>query len=147
MIEKSANGLLTDAELVILQNQDLAMLSRFEQAKNLTVTLLKKWLVDYKFKDWLTHGTTPAKIGQAVTLVEKQERAEEIAKLLSDNKLWHSHGRMIGISTLRAILKLKIEDYSNDKPRRDKIIAYNDLLTDYITRHDFKHFLHSRIYF
>lgn len=147
MIEKSANGLLTDAELVILQNQDLAMLSRFEQAKNLTVTLLKKWLVDYKFKDWLTHGTTPAKLGQAVTLVEKQERAEEIAKLLSDNKLWHSHGRMIGISTLRAILKLKIEDYSNDKPRRDKIIAYNDLLTDYITRHDFKHFLHSRIYF
>ncbi len=147
MIEKSANGLLTDAELVILQNQDLAMLSRFEQAKNLTVTLLKKWLVDYKFKDWLTHGTTPAKLGQAVTLLEKQERAEEIAKLLSDNKLWHSHGRMIGISTLRAILKLKIEDYSNDKPRRDKIIAYNDLLTDYITRHDFKHFLHSRIYF
>lgn len=147
MIEKSANGLLTDAELVILQNQDLAMLSRFEQAKNLTVTLLKKWLVDYKFKDWLTHRTTPAKLGQAVTLVEKQERAEEIAKLLSDNKLWHSHGRMIGISTLRAILKLKIEDYSNDKLRRDKIIAYNDLLTDYITRHDFKHFLHSRIYF
>lgn len=147
MIEKSANGLLTDAELVILQNQDLAMLSRFEQAKNLTVTLLKKWLVDYKFKDWLTHGTTPAKLGQVVTLLEKQERAEEIAKLLSDNKLWHSHGRMIGISTLRAILKLKIEDYSNDKPRRDKIIAYNDLLTDYITRHDFKHFLHSRIYF
>lgn len=147
MIEKSANRILTDAELVILQNQDLAMLSRFEQAKNLTVTLLKKWLVDYKFKDWLTHGTTPAKLGQAVTLLEKQERAEEIAKLLSDNKLWHSHGRMIGISTLRAILKLKIEDYSNDKPRRDKIIAYNDLLTDYITRHDFKHFLHSRIYF
>ncbi len=147
MIEKSANGLLTDAELVILQNQDLAMLSRFEQAKNLTVTLLKKWLVDYKFKDWLTHETTPAKLGQAVTLLEKQERAEEIAKLLSDNKLWHSHGRMIGISTLRAILKLKIEDYSNDKPRRDKIIAYNDLLTDYITRNDFKHFLHSRIYF
>lgn len=147
MIEKSANGLLTDAELVILQNQDLAMLSRFEQAKNLTVTLLKKWLVDYKFKDWLTHETTPAKLGQAVTLAEKQERAEDIAKLLSDNKLWHSHGRMIGISTLRAILKLKIEDYSNDKPRRDKIIAYNDLLTDYIIRHDFKHFLHSRIYF
>lgn len=147
MIEKSANNTLTDAELVILQNQDLAMLSRFEQAKNLTITLLKKWLVDYKFKDWLTHGTTQAKLGQAVTLDEKKERAEEIAKLLSDNKLWHSHGRMIGISTLQVILKLKIEDYSNQRERRSKIIAYNDLLTDYITRHDFKHFLHSRIYF
>lgn len=147
MIEKSAQGLLTDAELVILQNQDLAMLSRFEQAKNLTITLLKKWLVDYKFKDWLTHNTTPSKLGQPVTQVEKKDRAEEIAKLLSDNKLWHSHGRMIGISTLQAILKLKIEDYSNDKPRRDKIISYSDLLTDYVTRHDIKHFLHSRIYF
>lgn len=147
MIEKSANSTLTDAELVILQNQDLAMLSRFEQAKNLTVTLLKKWLVDYKFKDWLTHSSTQSKLGQPVTLDEKKERAEEIAKLLSDNKLWHSHGRMIGISTLQGILRLKIEDYSNDTARRSKIIAYNDLLTDYITRHDFKHFLHSRSYF
>jgi len=147
MIAKSAKGELTDAEFVLLQNQDLAMLSRFEQAKNLTITLLKKWLVEYKFKDWSTHATTPEKLGNAVTLDEKKERAEEIARLLSDNKLWHSHGRMIGMSTLRTVLKLKIEDYSNDKPRRDKIIAYNDLLTDYITRHDFKHFLHSRIYF
>lgn len=147
MIEKSANNTLTDAELVILQNQDLAMLSRFEQAKNLTVTLLKKWLVDYKFKDWLTHGTTQEKLGLPVTLGEKEERAEEIAKLLSDNKLWHSHGRMIGISTLQKVLKLKIEDYSSDTARRSKIIAYNDLLTDYITRHDFKYFLHSRSYF
>ena len=34
MIQKSSEGLLTDAELVILQNLDLAMLSRYEQAKN-----------------------------------------------------------------------------------------------------------------
>ncbi len=49
MIEKSAFGNLTDAELVIFQNLDLAMLSRYEQAKNLTITLLKRWLVEYKF--------------------------------------------------------------------------------------------------
>ncbi|MGH8476352.1 MAG: SDH family Clp fold serine proteinase [Methylococcales bacterium] len=59
MIKKSESGELTDAELIIFQNQDLAMLSRFEQAKNLTITLLKKWLVDYKFKDWETHQSTP----------------------------------------------------------------------------------------
>ena len=35
MIKKSADGTITDAELIILQNQDLAMLSRYEQAKNL----------------------------------------------------------------------------------------------------------------
>lgn len=100
MIEKSAKGTLTDAELVILQNLDLAMLSRYEQAKNLTITLLKRWLVEYKFRDWTTHATNPAKLGQPVTEAEKKDRAEEIAKLLSDNKIWHSHGRKIGVQTL-----------------------------------------------
>lgn len=113
----------------------------------LTITLLKKWLVEYKFKDWLIHSTTPAKLGTPVTDEEKIERAEEIARLLSDNKLWHSHDRMIGISTLQTVLKLKIEDYSNDKVKRSKIIAYNGLLTDYITRHDFQYFFHNRNYF
>lgn len=101
MIAKSAAGILTDAELVILQNLDLAMLSRFEQAKNLTITLLKKWLVEYKFKDWKVHGTNPEKIGQEVTEDEKQQRAQEIALLLSDNKIWHSHGRKIGVRTVQ----------------------------------------------
>ena len=90
MIEKSANNQLTEAEFIILQNQDLAMLSQFEQAKNLTITLIKKWLVEYKFKDWSTHRTNPDKKGQNVTLEEKEERAEEIANILSDNKIWHS---------------------------------------------------------
>ncbi len=41
LIEKATKGTLTDAELIILQNQDLATLERYEQAKNLTITLLK----------------------------------------------------------------------------------------------------------
>jgi len=87
MIKRSASGELTDAELLIFQTQDLAMLSRYEQAKNLTITLLKKWLVEYKFKDWLTHQTAPALLGQPVTHEQRVARAEEIATLLSDNKL------------------------------------------------------------
>ena len=114
MIQRSATDALTDAELVILQNQDLAMLSQFEQAKNLTITLLKNWLVEYKFKDWVTHQTTPALQGQPVTQAEKEARAEEIASILSNNKLWHSHGRKIGAKTLTNVLKLKIEDYTED---------------------------------
>ena len=82
MIQKSRQGTLTDAELVILQNLDLAMLSRYEQAKNLTITLLKKWLVEYKFKDWVNHRSDPKKLGQPVTPEEKQQRAEEIATLV-----------------------------------------------------------------
>lgn len=147
MIEKSARGTLTDAELVILQNLDLAMLSRFEQAKNLTITLLKKWLVEYKFKDWKTHGTNPAKIGQEVTQDEKDQRAEEIAILLSDNKIWHSHGRKIGVRTIQNLLKLKIEDYSTNVEMRSKILSYSEFITDYINRHDFPFFLHNRRYF
>jgi len=147
MIKKSAAGELTDAELIIFQTQDLAMLSRFEQAKNLTITLLKKWLVEFKFKDWEIHQTTPSLLNQPVTHEQKVARAEDIATMLSDNKLWHSHGRMIGISTLKTVLRLKIEDYSKDTDLRAKILAYSDFLTDYISRHDYKHFLHSRCFF
>ncbi len=147
MIKKSADGTLTDAELVILQNLDLAMLSRYEQAKNLTITLLKRWLVDYKFRDWTSHGTNPAKLGQPVTEQEKQERAEEIAKLLSDNKIWHSHGRKIGVRTLQQLLRLKIEDFSTDTDFRAKIRSYAEFITDYINRHEYPFFLHSRRYF
>lgn len=147
MIDKSAKGILTDAELVILQNLDLAMLSRYEQAKNLTITLLKRWLVEYKFRDWTVHSTNPAKKGQAVTLSEKEERAEEIAKILSDNKIWHSHGRKIGVRTLQELLRLQIQDYSSETELRAKIRAYSEFITDYINRHDYTTFLHSRCFF
>jgi hypothetical protein len=147
MIAKSAQGALTDAELVMLQNLDLAMLSRYEQAKNLTITLLKKWLVEYKFKDWRTHGTNADKKGRPVTDDEKRQRAEEIANLLSNNRIWHSHGRKIGVQTLRTLLKLKIEDYSTDAELRTKIRGYSEFLTEYINRHEWPFFLHSRRYF
>jgi hypothetical protein len=147
LLEKAKNSTITQAEFLILQGQDLAMLSRYEQAKNLTITLLKKWLVDYKFKDWSTHNTTEGKKGMPVTQDEKKERAEEIAKILGDNKYWHSHGRMIGIDTLRNVLKLKVEDYSKDITLRTKIRQYNDLIVEYIVKTNFKLFLHSRNYF
>jgi hypothetical protein len=147
MIEKSRTGNLSDAELLILQTQDLGQLSRFEQAKNLTITLLKTWLVKYKFKDWTVHQTTPDLVGKPVTLREKEKRAEDIAQLLSDNKLWHSHGRFIGMSTLRDLLRLKIEDYSQNEELRAKIRDYSRLLTDYVKRSRNEFFLHSRSYF
>lgn len=147
LLEKSRNNTLTPAEFVILQNQDLALLSRYEQAKNLTITLLKKWLVEYKFDNWKTHRTSPSKKDKPVTLDEKKERAEQIAVMLGDNKLWHSHGRMIGIKTLKDIIRLEIDDYSNDDKLRTLIRSYNDLLTEYIARTNYKIFLHSRNYF
>jgi hypothetical protein len=147
LLDKAATGQLTNAEFLVLQSQDLAVLSRYEQARDLTVTLLKKWLVEYKFRDWVTHGTDPNKKGKKVALAEKQERAEEIARLLGNNKLWHSHGRMIGPDTLTSVLRLRINDYSKDTNLQPLVRSYNDLLTEYIAREGYKMFLHCRDYF
>lgn len=142
---KSEKGeLLTEAEMLILNNQDLARLSRFEQARNLTVTLLKKWLVDYKFKDWVTHQSDPQRKGQPVTMEEKKARSEEIAIKLGNNKHWHSHSRMIGIRELTDECKLLIDDYTDDKKKKDLIRDYNDLITEYIVKNEFQYFLHSK---
>ena len=143
LIEKSARNELTEAEFLILQKIDLAELRSYEMARGLTVSLLKKWLVEYKFKKWTIHNSTKSK----VTTIEKNKRAEEIAKILGDNSLWQSHGRLIGINTLTEILKLKIEDYSNKIERRELIRNYNDLITEYILRHGAKVFIHSRVFF
>lgn len=142
LIEKARNNTLTNAEFAILQNQDLATLSAYEQAKNLTITLLKEWLVEYKFRDWQKH-----KDGSVVTGDEKEQRAEEIASLLGDNKIWHSHGRMIGINRLKKFLKLKIEDYSRENALRTKIRSYNDMIVNYISKNNYSFFLHSKNWF
>ncbi len=147
LLAKARDGTITRAEFLVFQSLDLAMLSRYEQARDLTVTLLKKWLVQYKFKDWEIHGTTPVTRGHRVTQEDKQRRAEEIAKDLGDNKLWHSHGRMISATTLHARLRLKIDDYSTDAKLRQLVRSYNDLLIEYILRSSYPLFMHSRNHF
>jgi hypothetical protein len=139
MIGKSAEGKLTQAELIMLREQDIAMLRRFEQARDLTIELLKEWLVKYKFKNWNTHQNE-----KPVSNEEKIERATEIARDLSNNKLWHSHGRSIDVEALTNILKLKIEDYSNELTLKLLIREYNDLICQYIIRNNSEAFLHSR---
>lgn len=143
LIQKSSKDELTEAEFLILQKIDLAELRSYEMARNLTINLLKEWLVKFKFKDWSIHNSN----GKDVTLEEKTIRAEEIASKLSNNSIWHSHGRSIGIKTLTNVLKLKIEDYSNEDVLRELIRNYNDLICEYIIRIGGKAFVHSRVYF
>ncbi len=128
-ITRKAN--LTEADIVFLKSIDLAKLGWFEQARELSIDLLKSWLVKYKFKNWDVHRTHNK--DKPVTDEEKQERAREIAKMLSDNTLWHSHGRHIDIKRLKA-LRLEIEDYSNNKKLVNAIREYNDSLTSYADR-------------
>jgi hypothetical protein len=132
LVEKSRNNQITPAEFALLEKQDLAMLRFYEQSRDLSISLLKQWLVEYKFKNWETHRTTNP--GTPVTHQDKINRAREIAELLSDNQTWHSHGRMIGMQTLQNIVKLEIDDYGSDQELQQHIRTYSDTLCDYFYR-------------
>ena len=41
----------------MFKEMDLAWLSSIEQARELSISLLKDWLVKYKFKNWNAHET------------------------------------------------------------------------------------------
>lgn len=144
LIQKSLAGTLSGAEYGIIQSQDQAMLASYEQARDLSVSLLKQWLVEFKFKDWVVHRTDATKLNQQVTAEEKAERAEQIAKQLGDHRHWNSHGRMIGLNTVKSLLRLEVEDYSGNDTLRELVRAYNDLFTDYCYRQNIPVALHSK---
>ncbi|WP_291855130.1 hypothetical protein [Marinilabilia sp.] len=146
LIQKARDNDLTQAEFLILKDFDLAELRGYEQAKELTIALLKNWLVNYKFKNWKTHNSNPSKAGMEVTDIEKQERAEEIADKLSDNKKWKSHGRPINIDCLESQMKLKIENYTKNDQLRNLIRSYYELLSDYINKNGFPIFVQTRLF-
>ena len=131
VLEITKKGQLAPADVVMLKSLDLAKLALFEQARDLSVDLLKRWLVDYKFRNWTVHRTTNP--GAIVTDHEKAERAEQIARDLADHKRWRSHGRSLDIAKM-AELKIEIDDYSDIPDLRSAIRSYNDLLTGFIDR-------------
>lgn len=147
LINKSKSNQLTDAEFLMLRELDLAQLRSYEQAKELTISLLEEWLVQYKFRQWTIHRSSPLKKGTPVTEQEKRERARQIAEKLSDTKRWHSHGRAISRGTLVTELRLEIDDFSSDENLRPLVRKYSDLLTGYIVRMGYTFFLHSRYHF
>lgn len=140
MIEKSKNGTLTSAEFLVFKDIDLGEIRSYEQARNLTIDLLEKWLALYKFKNWTTH-----KDGRIVTLEEKKERAKEIGQSLSDSNYWKSHGRPITINELTTgNLRLKIEDYGKNQELANLIDCYYEYIMEFILTHNFRTFIHSR---
>ncbi len=143
LLAKAQNNTLSQAEFIILKDFDLAELRGYEQAKDLTIALLEKWLVKFKFKNWDKHRTNPELIEKKVTEEQKVERAKEIASHLSDNNKWKSHGRPIDIEALKE-LRLEIDDYSNDKTRRTLIRDYYELVADYVLSRGYRNFVHTR---
>lgn len=125
---KSAEGGLTTAEYAMLSKLDLGELYQFERAKALTEDLLINWLSNYKFKNW-THTEST---NRPVTKEMKEARANAIAQELNNLERWHSHGRGIGINTLRNELNLKIDDFSKDEKLSKSIKHYFALLANYV---------------
>ena len=142
--EKAQGGQLTTAEYALLNKLDLGELYQFEQARELSIDLLIKWLSQYKFKNWKEMQT------RQITVTEEMrvERAREIAALLNDPEKWHSHGRAIDMQTLRGEeVKLKIDSFEDDSDLCEKTRGYFELLKDYMHREQLISFVHTREYF
>ncbi|MBI4227733.1 MAG: serine dehydrogenasease, partial [Candidatus Omnitrophica bacterium] len=131
LVKKSQDGQLSTAEMAFLvQKFDPAELYRYEQERELSVSLLKEWLVRYKFKNWKTTATKRRRVTQTM----REARAEEIARKLNDTEHWHSHSRGISINVLRKDLKLLIEDFGKIELLNTKVKTYYKLLKDYMMR-------------
>jgi hypothetical protein len=132
-VKKSQEGELTSAELTyFVENFDPAELYQYEQETELSIALLEEWLAKYKFKNW---RNTESK-GTKVTVKIRKQRAEEIARRLSDTKRWHSHSRGIPMEVLRRDLKLLINDFGGDPDLGPAVQGYYHLLKDYCFKRD-----------
>lgn len=141
LLKKAVDGTLTTAEAqLMIDGFDQAELYQYEQAKELSIALLKDWLVKYKFKDW--HTTETRRV--PVTDVMRVERAAAIAETLSNPDKWHSHGYGISMEVLRRDLNLKIEDFDKDPDLGKEVKSYHNLLDDYMTKRGNEGVVHTR---
>jgi len=130
------------AELAYLVHKfDPAKLFHIEQSIEHSKSLLKEWLPKYKFKDWKITDKSKTK----VTKKDREKRASDIAEILGDAKRWHSHGRGITIKELESEeIKLKINNFGNDKNINEHIRHYNGLFVDYIAKRGLRGAIHTK---
>lgn len=140
LLKKAKVEEITLAEVQILLDFDQAELYMHEQSRELSITLLKRWLTAYKFKNWTERETS----GEAVTDEMREERAKEIAEALNDTGRWHSHGHGISMEVLRCELKLQIDDYAENEKLARLVKSYHGLLGDYMIRRQHPEVVHTR---
>ncbi len=145
-LKRARAGRLSEGEFALWASMDLAELHAFEEATKLTLSLLRVWLVRYKFKGWVkTEGR-----GIDVTPEMREDRAEAIARALTRQSRWHTHGRGISKRTLESEeFKLKIDDLASVPGLPPLLREYHALLTDYVIRlrPDLTGFMHTREFF
>ncbi len=133
---KSEEGLSLAEIQLLISGFNQAQLYKYEQARELSVTLLTDWLCKYKFRDWIKTETR----GIEVTDDMRKERAEDIARRLSDTDRWHAHGHGISPKVLWSELRLKIDGFGDKK---DVVSNYYDLLMDYMGKSRISGVVHS----
>jgi len=131
LLDKARDGTITLPEVqLMLQGFDQAELYQYEQARELSISLLEEWLVKYKFKNWKRTATRQI----PVTSTMRKKRASEIAKELSNTERWHVHGYGISMEILRRYLNLLIDDFGQDLVLTGQIKGCYSLLEDYMAK-------------
>ena len=140
LIKKAHAGEITVAEVQLLVDGfDQAELYQYQQAHDLSVSLLVEWLATYKFKDW--NETSTRKM--AVTKEMKEDRAKEIAIKLNDTERWHSHGYGISRDVLQKDLGLIIDDFGTKPSMNNAIRSYHRLIDDYMAKMGSRSVIHT----
>jgi hypothetical protein len=140
LVKKAQANTITLAEIQLLVDGfDQAELYQYEQARNLSITLLKEWLVKYKFKNWTATTTRGIQVDDAL----RKQRAEEIAHELNKTGKWHSHGRGISRDVLVNDLKVQIDDFGTCPVRTEMVKGYHRLLDDYMGKRSNNGVLHT----
>ena len=117
------SGGLNQAYFPMLQSVTPGNIEAAKNAMNFSEELVADWLVRYKFKNWDTHSST----GKPVTEGEKKERADEIAKQLSNHGYWNTHARSIRIKNLEE-MRVKVTNYRDNSKLYKAIRRYFILL-------------------
>jgi hypothetical protein len=135
LLKKARDGKLTTAELqLMIDGFDQGELYQYDQARQLSIELLKKWLVKYKFKNWRVTQTRKKQVTDRM----RRARATAIAKRLNDPEEWHSHSAGISMEILRRDLKLLIDDFEENPAVANRIKDYHNLLADYMMRRGYQ---------
>ena len=138
LIEKSKTEPLTTPELTLLHKLDLAELHQLELAAKLSVSLIKGWLTEYKFKNLYENGV-PA------TTERKEKLAESIAETLNNHEKWYTHGNSIHKDILEN-MGLKIDDYSDKEGLKEAVWRYFWAMLEYASKLGVPTFVQSRDY-
>ena len=141
LLDRAATQEITLPEVqLVISGFDQAELHHYEQARQLSITLLKDWLVRYKFKNW----TRTRDRNLPVTDEMRAHRAVEIATELNRTTRWHVHGHGISKRVLEEELNLQIDDFETPPGLRSHVRSYHDLIDDYQRRTGQECSVHTR---